>query len=141
VSPALITAVVSALLALGSGIAWLVKRRDAAKDPIPKQAAELALAEQALGIIRESRDALREDVQRLKEEREEHRSRLDAQQEQINSLRDAMDQVKHLLSHATRYIETLLRWARDGAPPPPPSVPRDLIDLIDPALHEPVGDA
>lgn len=134
-TPALITAIVSLLLAVGSGIAWLVKRRDAAKDPIPKQAAELALAEQALGIIRESRDALREDVNRLKGERDEHRTRLDAQQEQIDGLRQAMDQVKHLLSHATRYIETLLRWAYAGAPPPPPSVPLDLHDLIDPSLR------
>lgn len=135
-SPALITALVSAVLALGSGIAWFVKRRDAAKDPIPKHAAELAVAEQALGIIQESRDTLNEDVKRLKAESKEDRERLDAQQAQIDGLREAMDQVKNLLSHATRYIETLLRWAYAGAAPPPPSVPLDLHDLIDPSLRE-----
>ncbi|MER7070980.1 hypothetical protein [Terrabacter sp. NPDC000476] len=139
-----ISIIVGLLTTLGGGVAWLVKRHDAAKDPIPKAAAELAVAEQALGIIKESRDALREDVSRLKEERDEHKVRLDAQQEQIDTLRDdnatlhaTVEQIKHLLSHATRFIETLLRWAKDGAKPPQPTLPHALEDLIDPTLYSP----
>ncbi|HET7399729.1 MAG TPA: hypothetical protein VFJ94_14525 [Intrasporangium sp.] len=137
-----ITALATLITALsGVGVVW-VKQRSEAKDPIPKAAAELAVAEQALGLIKESRDALREDVVRLKEERTEDRKRMDELQEQVYSLREdnadlhgVVDQMRHALSLATRYIEALLRWAREGSVPPQPTVPVSLRDLIDPTLQ------
>lgn len=141
-SPGWLPALATLVSALAGFVAWYVKHRADAKDPIPKAAAELAVAEQALGLIKESRDALREDVIRLKEERVDDRKRLEEMQAQVDSLRDdnadlhaVIDQMRHVLSSATRYIEALLKWARDGSVPPPPTVPPSLVDLIDPHLR------
>lgn len=141
-SPGWLTALATVISALAGFIAWYVKHRADAKDPIPRAAAELAVAEQALGIIKESRDALREDVVRMKDERKDDRKRLEEMQAQVDSLRDdnldlhsVIDQMRHALSNATRYIEALLKWARDGSVPPPPTVPPSLVDMIDPTLR------
>lgn len=136
-----VTAVASLLTVLSGFAAWVVKRRSEAKDPIPKAAAELAVAEQALGLIRESRDALRDDVVRLKAERIEDRLRLDECQKQVDQLRvdnqglhADLSQIRQVLSAATRYIEVLLRWVREGSHPPQPQLPAVLHELVDPTL-------
>lgn len=142
-NPSLLTALVSLLVAAGGGIAWLVKRRDANRDPIPKHQAEVALAQSALGVIQASRDTLDADVRRLLIDREEDRSRIDkleadrdTDRERIEQHRERISRLESLLGIAAGYIEALLRWVRNGSPPPQPPLPSPLHDLIDPSLQD-----
>lgn len=123
-----LSTILSALVAIGGGVAWLVRRWDQKKDPIPRTSAELAVAQQALGIIQDSRDTLVNDVERLKADREADRAR-------IAALEHRQGKLESLLGRAAAFIEVMLRWAHAGSPPPPPVLPPDLYDLIDPSLH------
>lgn len=134
------------LLLMGTAIAWVVKRWDNKKDPLPKTAAEVALAAQALGIIKEAAEFSQTTLTRRITELEAgrasdalritdlERSRLD-DRHVIEDLQRGMAEVRSLLSSAARYIEHLLTWANSlmGQPNPPP-LPAELHDIIDPAL-------
>lgn len=131
--PGLIVALIGVLTTLGTGLSWYVNRRDKAKDPIPKTAAELAVAQTALGIVEASAGRLDREVVRISGALEQERTRGDGQQRQLDSQQEQIDTFKALLSHATRYIETLLRaW---GSSPIAPAVPAPLHELIDATLH------
>ena len=130
----MLSAIVGGLTVLGGGIGWLVRRHDARKDTIPKAAAEVALAQQALGIVKESRDSLADDVRRLMLDRDEDRSRIDKLEADRITDRARIGRLEALLGVAAGYIEALLRWVRTGAKPPHPPLPDDLNDLIDPSL-------
>jgi hypothetical protein len=125
--PAWLTALVPLVLAIGGGLSWFISRRDKNKDPLPKQQAELAIAQQALGIVTAAAEfssaearALRSRVTKLEGDRDEDRTRI--------------TRLEGLFARAVTYIEKLLRaW---GAPRPP-EPPADLHDLIDPALWRP----
>lgn len=131
---AFIVALIGAMTTAGTGIGWYVNRRDKQKDPIPKTAAELAVAQTALGIVEASAGRLDKEVVRISGDLDKERDRGDAQQQQIDDLQRDVSQIKALLSHATRYIETLLRaWPSCGDPAP--AVPAPLHELIDATLH------
>lgn len=130
-----VASVLSALAIIGSGIGWLIARHDKKKDPLPKAAAEVALAREALGIVSESAQTLKEDLARIKADREEDRTRIDQLEKDGVADRARISRLESLLSHAASYIEALLRWAHGlrGAPKPPP-LPSELHDLVDPHL-------
>ena len=127
-------AAAAVLTALAPLVMWWVKRRDAQHDRIPKAAAEVALAQQALGIVKESRDYLADDVRRLMLDRDEDRSRIDKLEADRATDRARIGRLEALLGVAAGYIEALLLWVLTGAKPPHPPLPDDLNDLIDPSL-------
>ncbi len=133
--PELLSSLISAFVALSGVAAWLIRRRDKRKDPILRTSAELAMAKQALNIIQSSRDVLVDDVERLKTDSTEHRASIVALEAQVNSQTVALDHFRTMLTQASGFIEVMLRWARAGSPPPPPVLPVDLYELIDPVLH------
>jgi hypothetical protein len=132
------------VLAAGSGITWWVARRDKNKDPLPKAAAELALAAQALGIVTESAEYVRQDTINLRFDRDQDRvriARLEADREEdrlrLADADDRMTRLERLLSQAAAYIEALLRWAQimPSVPDKPiPPLPNQLHELVDPEL-------
>jgi hypothetical protein len=131
--PAWLTALVPLVLAAGGAVSWLISRRDKRKDPLPKQQAELAIAQQALGIVTEAAafsaaeaSGLRERVVKLEADREEDREAREVDRARISRL-------EGLFARAVSYIETLLRaWGS----PKPPQPPAELHELIDPALWD-----
>lgn len=113
---AIVSAVVTLLISIGGGIGWLIKRHDAKADPLPRHAAEIALSREALGIIKASADALESDVNRLREDREADRKRIDMLEADVNHLRS---------SWAAWYHDLRLRWTfhrEQDAPPTPPTI-------------------
>lgn len=128
--PQTLGALVTLILGAGSAFGWWLRRRDQKKDPLPKAAAELAVAQQALGIITDAatwakndNTDLRSRVAQLEKDRAEDRVRI--------------TRLETLLSHAAAYIEALLRWAQimptDPERPVPP-LPDELHELVDPQL-------
>jgi hypothetical protein len=116
---------VTLILAVGSGIGWLIRRRDQRKDPLPKREAELVLAEQALGIVKAAAEFSAGEAVTL-------RGRVTQLEMDRDDLRNRMVRIEGLFARALSYIETLLRIWPDAPPPPPP--PRELHDLIDSSL-------
>jgi hypothetical protein len=85
---------------------------------------------------------LEAEVERISRDLDRERVRGDRQQNELDALRqdntrlhDKVGLIMVRLSDAARYIEALLRWANAGSPPPPPALPDELRDLIDPSLH------
>ncbi len=93
---ALITAVTGLLIAVGSGIAWLVQRRDKARPAISRQVAEVSQASDAmcgaLTIVQASlKDAeivqasLTADLERVRKDAEADRARAAAGREDCHA--------------------------------------------------------
>lgn len=118
----LIGGVVAFMGAVGAGIAWLVRRRDSKKDPIPKESAAVALANQSVSLMQGVANEIRTDLATVRNE--------------VGELRDEVEGLRTTLSAAARYIERLLRWAKSESRPPLPPLPNALHDLIDPSLHD-----
>lgn len=118
----LIGPVVGLLGAIGGGVAWLVRRRDQAKDPIPKESAAVALAQSGVSIMQGVADRLE--------------SRVIALEGEVVNLKGDVGRLTLTLGAAARYIERLLRWAKSESRPPIPPLPSELRDLIDPSLHD-----
>jgi hypothetical protein len=138
----IVPAVVGILTALGGGVAWWIKRTDNAKDPLPKLTAEQMLQERAVQMAGGISLRLEAEVERISRDLDRERVRGDRQQNELDALRqdntrlhDKVGLIMVRLSDAARYIEALLRWANAGSPPPPPALPDELRDLIDPSLH------
>jgi hypothetical protein len=112
--PSWLPGLVPLLLALGGGAAWLIRRYDQRKDPLPKREAELVLAEQALGIVKSAAEFSASEAVTL-------RARVTQLEMDHGDLRTRMVR-----------IESLLRAWPDAPPPPPP--PRELHNLIDSSL-------
>lgn len=125
----LIGAVVGALGAIGGGVAWLVRRRDSKKDPIPKESAAVALAQSGVALMQGVADRLEGDIGDLRNE-------VASQRDEIGDLRGDLHSLRVTLGAAARYIERLLHWAKSESRPPVPPLPVELRDLIDPALHD-----
>lgn len=139
----LVYVVIAVLTTAGGGLAWYIRRHDTRKDPLPRTAAEVAIAKEALGIIVASRDALTQDMARQGEELAQERARGDRHEQELVQLRkehaelhDIVDEIRSRLTAAARYIETLLRWGRAGGHDPEPDVPEGLADLIDPTVRD-----
>ena len=118
---ALISAVVTLVLALGSAIAWWVKRRDTKSDPIPRSAAEVAMSRQALGIIQASAKRLEEDVKRLSADREADRLARETDRCRIDALEAGMAELRS--SWTTWYSDLRDRWHHHREQPNPPAPP------------------
>lgn len=123
-----IAPIVTLIIALGSGFAWWVKRRDAQKDPIPRTAAELALAKEALGIVEASRDALGQDVARLREDLETRNLHIDGLTSKVDTLTGQVDTLSREV-HTIRemwslwYHDLVTRWTHHRAQSTPPAPP------------------
>lgn len=111
---ALITGVITLIGMIGSAIAWWIRRRDKAANPLPRHSAEVTLAREALGVVQASAQALEADVQRLRDDREADRRRIDMLEADVNHLR---------ASWSAWYHDLRLRWnhhrAQDAPPRPP----------------------
>lgn len=132
----MLTALVSALVTLGGGVAWYVRRRDTAKDPIPKQVAAVALADQSVSMMRDVANEVRSDMANLRAELVTLRKENERNATRMQSLEASVETLDSALTAAIGYIEHLIRYMRGGAHGPEPVVPERLRDLIDPMLHE-----
>ncbi len=113
---AVVSALVSLLIAAGSALGWLIRRRDQRADPLPRQAVELTLARDALGIIGASRDALTEDVGRLRADLTDLTDEVHSLRREVRTLRAAW---------SAWYADLTTYWHRHRAqatPPPPPTL-------------------
>jgi hypothetical protein len=136
-------AIVTVVTAVGTVIAFLVRRRDTQKDPIPKQAAAMALAEQSIGIAagtmadqQRQITALRGDVEALHAKHELAIERANTLEKDLTNLGSKFATLQATLTAAAGYIESLLRHIRSGLTGPSPKLPADLRELIDPSLHD-----
>ena len=136
----LITAITGLLIAVGSGIAWLVQRRDKARPRIARQAAEVAQASDAVGgALTVVQDSLTREIARLRADSEADRTRWAAERaadrDRIACLgaadRDRIACLEQTTEKLRRGIETWGAWYRDLSdrwhehraqddPPPPP---------------------
>ena len=144
-----IPALVTLIGLIGGGIAFLIRRRDSKKDPIPKESAAVALAQSSVSIMQAVADDLREglarkdaelatmraDLTALSARQRTTEERLTETQSELADTRTDIDWLRSTLGVAASYIEKLLRWAREDARPPLPALPEKLRTLIDPSLH------
>ena len=131
----LATGVVSVLTTLGLGIAWLVRRRDTNKDPIPKQSAAVSLADAAVTVAQGMLNDLRSDMSAVRLEVVEVKRDAAKTKDRLTATEQTLELLDQKLQAAVHYIEDVWRRARVGAWPLPP-VPTELRDLIDPDLHD-----
>ena len=112
--------------ALGGGVTWLVKRSDAAKTAIPRAQAEIAHASASLqGALSTVQTSLTDEVERLREDRDEDRRRhaeeIAVVHERLDALRRDVESVTELWSSWYRDLSD--RWDEHRVktdPPPPP---------------------
>jgi hypothetical protein len=124
----LIAALVGALGTIGTGVAWVLRRRDSQKDPIPKDAAAVALAQSGVNLMQGV-------AQRLDSELSDVRGKLAISDRRLSAAEETLTEHERVFGIAFGYIDALLRHIRDGKPPPAPPAPADLRDLIDPELR------
>ena len=150
--------VVSALIALGGTIAFLIRRHDAKKDPLPRQSAEMAMAVNAANVVESAnlrleaevraiaealaRERLRNDGNEIRNEELEQRIRaLEAQRRKDSQLiEDQATEIAGLQRRVAgmyedrddlvRYIKVLQSWISAGAKPPAPAIPEHLADVL-----------
>lgn len=127
---------VSVILAIGAGIKWWVGRKDAKKDPIPKDAAAVALSASAVQVSQAVLTEVRAEMSEMRKELAGERSNRHSLEARVESAESTIRHHETLFGAALGYIETLLRHIRDGRMPPAPPAPGDLRDLIDPSLHD-----
>ena len=101
-------------------LAWLTTRRQdhASAEHLKAQAADV-IQDAAVDLLQ----PLREQVQELSAQRT-------ADHVEIVALRSEVDAVRARLGLTRRHVAALVAWIDDGAPPPPPVIPRALRDLI-----------
>jgi hypothetical protein len=128
--------IVAVILALGGGVKWWVGRQDARKDPIPKDAAAVALSASAVEVMQTVTAEMRAEMSELRAELSGVRGANRATETRLTAAESTIQHHEHLFGAALSYIEALLRHIRDGKPWPPSPAPADLRDLIDPALHD-----
>lgn len=132
----LATGVVSLLTVIGGGIAFLVRRRDNAKDPIPKQSATLALADQSVKIAGSVLAEIRQELTDVRSKIREFETAAEKQNKRVASLEDSVETLDTALSVAVGYIGRLIAYIRGGADGPEPTIPPQLRDLVDPLLRD-----
>jgi len=138
--PALITSVIGGifmLLAAWLGVRWKNK------EPLTRKAAELAIAEQQIGMATGLNTMLSDAIKRQDAAILGHSGQLQlmaqkvkAQDDKIESQGEKIARLERLLDSSLRYVETLLRYIIKGrkGPVPRPS-DEELHDQIDPDLH------
>lgn len=135
---ALITAVTGLLIAVGSGIAWLVQRRDKARPAISRQVAEVSQASDAMGgaltIVQASLTA---DLERVRKDAEADRARAAAGREadraRIACLERRTEELRRDIENVRSawgawYRDLVDRWHEHRThddPPAPPASHRD----------------
>jgi hypothetical protein len=135
----LVGAAVTLILAAASGIGYLLRRRDNQKDPIPKESAAVALANQSVAIMMGVATRLTTEVEQVKAQlaavkAESERTKA-MQDAQVHSLEASVETLDESLSAAIRFIEQLMRHTMSGGREPKPAIPPQLHDLIDPMLR------
>ena len=118
-----IAALVSAIAALTGLVTFFVGRHDKSKDPIPKQAAEVAIAKEALGVVKESYDLLAADIAR-------QAARIDRVEGEAGTLREEVQLLRREIQSIRSawnmwFLDLSDRWVvhrqQDAPPPPPPT--------------------
>ena len=120
---------ISLILAIGAGLKWWIGRKDAQKDPIPKDAAAVALAQSGVTLMQAVAKDLETRLTALSGSNQDLEKR-------VSAAEGTIAHHEHLLTSAMSHIKALLRHIREGKPWPPPPAPADLRDLIDPTLHD-----
>ena len=138
----LITAVTGLLIAVGSGIAWLVQRRDRARPRIARQAAEVAQASDAVGgALTVVQDSLTAEIARLRADSDADRTRWAteraADRDRIACLEQTTQELRHDVTvlrenegRLVGWVATLHKGVTDGTIPPLPPVPEWLTRLL-----------
>lgn len=119
----IIGAIVTLIMGGGGAVAWWVRRQDAKKDPVPRSTAEVALAKEALGIVEASRDALSEDVARLRADVDNGRDRIEALTVEVKALRGEVHTIR--TAWGDWYRDLRARWEHhrtQAVPPQPPAL-------------------
>ena len=130
-----VAALVTLILAIGGGIRWYVGRRDNRKDPVPKESAALAMADQSVTIMGGVLAKINEELSRVAAEAKEAKAEAKSALARVSSLEETVETLDDSLTDAVRYIEALLRHMRNGSQGPAPTIPERLRGLIDPMLH------
>ena len=138
----LITAITGLLIAVGSGIAWLVQRRDKARPRIARQAAEVAQASDAVGgALTIVQSSLTAEIARLRADSEADRTRWAteraADRDRIACLEQTTQELRHDVTvlrenegRLVGWVATLHTGVADGTIPPLPPVPEWLTRLL-----------
>lgn len=126
---AIVGGIVTVLGTVGTGVAWLLSRRDRKKDPIPKESAAVALAQSGISLMQGVADRINAELLEVRTELSDVRT-------ELSDVRSEVRRLTTTLGAAARYIERLLRWAKSESRPPIPALPSELRDLIDPALYD-----
>lgn len=116
-----IAALVSAIAALTGLITFFVGRHDKNKDPIPKQAAEVAIAKDALGVVKGSYDFLIEDVARLRTDLNGVKDEASSLRQEVQLLRREVQSIRS--AWAMWYRDLSDRWLVHREQPAPPIPP------------------
>lgn len=121
-NPGEIAALVSSIAALAGAGAFYVGRHDKKKDPLPKEAAEVAIAKDALGVVKASHDTLVADVKRLNERIDDVEGEAHTLREEVQMLRREVQSIRSAWAMWFKDLEN--RWVvhrQQDAPPPPPT--------------------
>lgn len=124
-----IGSIVGLLGALGTAYAWVINRRDKNKDPIPKESAAVALSASAVAL---SQTLLKDLDARMTQ----MNGRNQILENRVAAAEQSIEHHERIFGAAMTYIEALLRHIRDGRKRPPPPVPTEIRDLIDPELSD-----
>ena len=152
-----ITALTGLLVAVGTGIAWLVHRWDKTRKPVDRDAADTARAvedapeavteavEKALDVVTASlvedlervrtdaandRKAAARDRERYRREREADREQLDRQGAEIRRVSGEVNDLRANEGRLVAWVVTLHAGVRNGTIPPLPDVPEWLGILL-----------
>ena len=121
-----LSGVAAVIGALGGVVTWLVKRADAAKTEIPRAQAEIAHASASLqGALSTVQTSLTNEVDRLREDRDEDRRR---HTEELSVVHARLDALRRDVENVTAlwtgwYGDLTERWEEHRVktdPPPPP---------------------
>ena len=127
---------VTLILAVGGGVKWWVGRKDAQKDPIPKDQAAVALSASAVEVSQAVLTEVRAEMSEMRRELATERNYRHTLEKRVAAAEGTIEHHESMFSAAMGYIESLLRHIRAGLAQPAPPVPRDLTELIDPSLYD-----
>lgn len=128
--------IVTLILAIGGGIKWYVGRQDAQKDPIPKDAAAVALSANAVEVANVVLGQVNAEMATMRAEMAGMRGTNRVLETRVAAAEETIQHHETMFGAAISYIEALLTHIRDGRKRPAPPPPVDLRDLIDPSLRD-----
>jgi len=118
---------ISLILAIGAGLKWWIGRKDSLKDPIPKDAAAVALAQSGVTLMQAVAKDLEVRLTALSTSNQKLEQR-------VSAAEGTIEHHEKLIGAALPYIEALLRHIRDGKSQPPPAIPIEIRAMLDPDL-------